>query len=57
LQKLDTQYPFVVCVAQRNIPKIRQKISGSIEFAYLDAWQQALNNKDHLIEMIADEIS
>jgi hypothetical protein len=55
LQKVEEQYPFVVEVALNNIPKVREHISGSIEFAYLSAWQDALSDKTKLKELISDE--
>jgi hypothetical protein len=55
LQKVDAQYPVVVEVALRNISRVREKISGSAEFAYLDAWQDALSDKAKLKELISDE--
>ncbi|GHT79265.1 hypothetical protein FACS1894104_3670 [Actinomycetota bacterium] len=45
----------MVAVALRNIPKVRAKISESVEFAYLDAWQEALVNKTKLKKLISDE--
>jgi hypothetical protein len=55
LRKVDEQYPLVLEVAERNIPKVRERISGTVEFAYLDAWQEALSSRADLKRLIKDE--
>jgi hypothetical protein len=55
LQKVDEQYPLVVEVAVRNLPRVREKVSGAVEFAYLDTWQNALTDKEALRRLIEDE--
>ena len=54
LNKVDEQYSDVVSIAQQNIAKSRQHVSGSIMHAYLDAWSVALSDKETLKEMISD---
>jgi hypothetical protein len=55
LAKIDDGYLFVVEVAKHNFPKVRERISGEIMHKYLDQWMDALNNKDILKALIADE--
>ena len=55
LTKIDNDYHFVVEVAKRNFPKVRERISGEIMYKYLDQWMVALNDKNSLKLLIADE--
>jgi len=48
LRKIDSDYPLVVEVATRNIPKVRARISGDIMQKYLSEWQVALDDRLHL---------
>jgi len=55
LRKVDADYPYVVEVGQSNIPVVRDKVSGDIMYRYLDSWVDALQDRDALITLIADE--
>jgi hypothetical protein len=55
LDKLDDQYPAIVEIASRNIPRVEARLSGDSEFAYLNRWREALANKDALRQLIADQ--
>ncbi|MDR1088486.1 MAG: hypothetical protein LBL23_04370 [Coriobacteriales bacterium] len=54
LDRLDDQYSFIVELALRNIPQIESRLSGDIEFAYLQKWRDALPHRDDLRQLIAD---
>ncbi|MDR1421541.1 MAG: hypothetical protein LBI64_01590 [Coriobacteriales bacterium] len=53
--KLASEAPELVAVAQRNIPKMRARVSGEIQQRYLDIWEQALGNTSELQALILDE--
>jgi hypothetical protein len=55
LEKVDSGYPQMVAVARRNLPRLRGKVSGAVEHAYLDAWARALDDRAELRALIDDE--
>ncbi|MCL2249495.1 MAG: hypothetical protein FWC13_09505 [Oscillospiraceae bacterium] len=55
IAKIKSDYLAVKEVAINNIDKIDAKISGDILREYLQVWSKALNDKDILIELVADE--
>ncbi|MDR2109334.1 MAG: hypothetical protein LBP28_07760 [Coriobacteriales bacterium] len=55
LKKVDSSYPQVVAVARRNLPRLRSTVSGAVEYAYLDNWENALGDKATLRALIGDE--
>ena len=55
LQRIDADYPSVVAVGLSNIPRVREKISGSLMHQYLDRWSDALHDKETLRNLVADE--
>ncbi|MCL2655626.1 MAG: hypothetical protein FWD65_08080 [Coriobacteriia bacterium] len=57
LAKTDSDYPLVVEVARKNLPKVRAHISGSLMYEYLNQWEKALSDKEQLKKLIADESS
>ena len=54
LEKIDSEYSFVVEVAKKNIPKISQNISGVTLNDYLSKWEDALSDKSMLKTLVAD---
>ena len=54
LEKIKTDYPFVVGVAKKNIPKIRKTVSGDVLQQYLSKWEDALADKGMLTTLVAD---
>jgi len=54
LEKIETDYPFVVEVAKKNIPKISKNISGDVLHKYLTEWEAALSDKRMLMTLVAD---
>ena len=54
LEKIESEYSFVVEVAKKNIPKISQSISGVILHDYLSIWEDALSDKSKLKVLVAD---
>ena len=57
LEKVDSDYERVVKIARRNLPQVRENISGSLMYKYLGEWEKALDDKKKLKELIADESS
>jgi len=55
LAKIDDDYHFVAEVAGRNLPGIREKVSGEVMHRYLDQWGDALSDQGTLKLLIADE--
>ena len=55
LKKIESDYPFVISVAKRNIPKLRDSISGNVMHQYLSTWEDALMDKDTLLSVVADQ--
>jgi len=54
LEKIETEYSFVVEVARKNIPRISQSISGDVLVDYLLKWEDALSDKTMLMTIVAD---
>ena len=54
LEKIDSEYSFVVEVAKKNIPKISQNINGVTLNDYLSRWEDALSDKSMLKTLVAD---
>ena len=55
IAKINADYLAVKKVAINNIEKIDAKISGDFLREYLQVWAKALNDKDELIKLVADE--
>ena len=55
LKKIESDYAFVVSVAKRNIPKLRDSISGDVMHKYLSVWEDALLDKETLLSVVADQ--
>ena len=54
LNKIETEYSFVIDVAGKNIPKIRENIKGDALREYLSKWEDALLDKSMLTSLVAD---
>ena len=54
LEKIETDYSYVIEVAKKNIPKIGQSISGVALNDYLSIWEDALSDKSMLKALVAD---
>ena len=54
LEKIETEYSFVVEVARKNIPRISQSINGDVLDDYLLKWEDALSDKTKLMTLVAD---
>ena len=54
LEKIESDYSFVVEVAKKNIPKISQNINGVTLNDYLSRWEDALSDKSMLKTLVAD---
>ena len=54
LEKIESEYSFVVAIARKNIPKISQSISGDVLDDYLSKWEDALSDKSMLMTLVAD---
>ena len=54
LAKIETDYPLVVEIARKNIPKISNTISGDVFHKYLSQWEGALADKHMLMALVAD---
>ena len=54
LEKIETDYSFIVEVAGKNIPRIRQGINGDVLDDYLSKWEEALSDKTILMTLVAD---
>ena len=54
LEKIESDYSFVVEVAGKNIPRISQSINGVVLDDYLSKWEDALSDKSMLMTLVAD---
>ena len=54
LEKIESDYLYVVEVARNNIPKISKSINGVVLEDYLSKWEEALSDKSMLINLVAD---
>jgi len=54
LEKIESEYSFVVEVARKNIPRISQSIHGDVLDDYLSKWEDALSDKSMLMTLVAD---
>jgi len=54
LEKIESEYSFVVEVARKNIPRISQSINGAVLDDYLSKWEDALSDKSMLMTLVAD---
>jgi len=54
LEKIESEYSFVVEIAKKNIPKINQNINGAVLNEYLSIWEDALADKSVLKDLVAD---
>ena len=54
LEKIKSDYSFVVEIARQNIPRISQSINGPVLDDYLSKWEDALSDKSLLKALVAD---
>ena len=54
LDKIESEYLFVVEVAGKNIQKLSQSITGDVLIEYLSKWEDALSDKSMLMTLVAD---